>query len=56
MGLAHYLSVIYYVDKNTLDLSPSQWPIILTGGMAGLFGSIIDSLLGATLQYSGNKT
>lgn len=34
-------------------MSARQWPIILFGGVAGLIGSIIDSLIGATLQYSG---
>lgn len=41
------------VDRNILAGSPSQWPLIIFGGVAGLLGSIIDSLLGATLQYSG---
>lgn len=41
------------VDRNILIASPKQWPIILFGGVAGLLGSLIDSLLGATLQYSG---
>lgn len=41
------------VDRNILAASPPQWPLILFGGVAGLLGSVIDSLLGATLQYSG---
>lgn len=45
--------VFYAVDRNILAASPPQWPLILFGGIAGLLGSIIDSLLGATLQYSG---
>lgn len=44
------------VDRNILAGSPSQWPLIVFGGVAGLLGSVIDSLLGATLQYSGLDT
>lgn len=44
---------MYTVDRNILASSPPQWPIILFGGIAGLLGSIIDSLLGATVQFSG---
>ncbi|XP_017754791.1 PREDICTED: transmembrane protein 19 [Eufriesea mexicana] len=36
-----------------LQLAAPQWPIIIIGGIAGLLGSVIDSVLGATLQYSG---
>lgn len=53
VGLAYFLTVRYTVDGNILALSPPQWPVILYGGIAGLFGSIVDSVLGATVQYSG---
>lgn len=53
IGVTYYLVIIYTVDTNVLNLSPAQWPIIVFGGVAGLLGSMIDSLIGATLQYSG---
>lgn len=54
VGLANYAMLIYTIDADMLERSPAQWPIIVTGGFAGLVGSIVDSVLGATLQYSGN--
>ncbi len=29
-----------------MAMAPEQWKVILTGALAGLLGSIIDSLLG----------
>jgi len=54
VGLANYATLIYTIDADMLARSPVQWPIILAGGFAGLVGSVVDSILGATLQYSGN--
>lgn len=51
VGLAYFLTQLVFV--NDLDISAPQWPIIAFGGLAGLFGSIVDSLLGATMQFSG---
>ncbi|KAJ7329828.1 hypothetical protein JRQ81_016002 [Phrynocephalus forsythii] len=54
VGLAYFISQMIFV--NDLDISAPQWPIIVFGGLAGLLGSIIDSYLGATMQYSGFDT
>lgn len=53
VGLANYVAILYTVDTVALQLAAPQWPIIITGGVGGLAGSILDSILGATLQYSG---
>ncbi|XP_019844630.2 transmembrane protein 19 [Bactrocera dorsalis] len=53
VGVVYYITVRYTVEAHTLHASPSQWPLIIFGGVAGLLGSLLDSLLGATMQYSG---
>lgn len=53
IGMSHYLSIRMVSPERALFISPAQWPIIVCGGFAGLFGSLIDSILGATIQYSG---
>ncbi|XP_014213998.1 transmembrane protein 19 [Copidosoma floridanum] len=53
IGLTHYVALLYTVDSAVLETSAPQWPIILLGLIGGLLGSIVDSILGATLQYSG---
>ncbi|XP_043264749.1 transmembrane protein 19 [Colletes gigas] len=53
VGLFYYLTILYTVDTAMIQLAAPQWPVIIVGGIGGLFGSILDSILGATLQYSG---
>lgn len=53
IGIFHYLSTVLFVDSESLENSPVQFPLIFLGGFAGLFGSIVDSYLGATFQFSG---
>lgn len=56
VGLFHYFTVLYTVDTAVLEQAAPQWPIIVMGGIGGLLGSIVDSILGATLQYSGKNS
>lgn len=51
VGLAYFISQLLFVTD--LEIAVPQWPLILFGAFAGLFGSIIDSYIGATMQYSG---
>ncbi|CAL8405553.1 unnamed protein product [Arctogadus glacialis] len=51
VGAAYFVSQLLFV--NDLNLANPQWPIILYGGVAGLLGSLLDSFLGANMQYSG---
>lgn len=52
-GLTYFICTILFVEREALLHAPPQWPLIMLGTIAGLLGSIIDSILGATLQYSG---
>lgn len=53
IGLVYFAAIRMFVDQEVLESSSVQYPLIFLGGFAGLFGSIVDSFLGATLQYSG---
>ena len=51
VGVAYFVTQLLLVKD--LDLAAPQWPIVVYGGAAGLLGSMLDSVLGATMQYSG---
>jgi len=55
VGLGYYLGVIIGGSAH-LDNAPNQLFLILLGGVAGLIGSLIDSMLGATVQVRIVKT
>ncbi|CAL1548691.1 unnamed protein product [Lymnaea stagnalis] len=53
VGVAFYATELLIISWANLLDSPKQWPIIFYGAIAGFMGSIIDSILGASLQFSG---
>ncbi|XP_045167701.1 transmembrane protein 19-like [Mercenaria mercenaria] len=53
VGLSYYLTLLLVVNEDYLLESPAQWPLIPICGLLGFLGSTVDSVLGATLQYSG---
>lgn len=53
IGVGHYLTLLMFVSTPVLISAPPQWPIVFVGALGGLLGSLIDSVIGATMQYSG---
>ncbi|XP_076025560.1 transmembrane protein 19 [Genypterus blacodes] len=51
VGVAYFVTQLLMVSD--LHLADPQWPIMVYGGVAGLLGSLLDSFLGAHMQYSG---
>ena len=52
LGFAFLLSLKLFVGSDNFDME-TQYPVLRLTLYAGLFGSIIDSLLGGFFQYSG---
>ena len=53
VGLSFVVGNLMFSSRLPFERASSQWSIVLLGGFAGLFGSVVDSILGATCQYSG---
>ncbi|XP_061770332.1 transmembrane protein 19 isoform X1 [Nerophis ophidion] len=51
VGVAYFAAQLLFVSD--LHLADPQWPLVVYGGMAGFLGSVLDSFLGAKMQYSG---
>ena len=47
IGVAYYVGIMLSASSRDLVLAPDQLLVILIGGLGGLLGSLIDSVLGA---------
>ena len=57
VGISYWITEAIFIslsNTNAYHLSPwSQYPYAIIGASAGLFGSVVDSLLGGTIQFTG---
>ena len=53
VGCGFYIGLLISFSSPVFKTSTPQWPVIFFAAIAGLVGSLIDSLLGALFQYSG---
>lgn len=56
VGLGYWIGIFFGSTADALSKSNCQLYVVLLGGIAGLLGSVVDSVLGAVFQFSGIDT
>jgi len=55
IGAVYCMGVLFAAPSIDTAIAPNQLLLVFVGGVGGLIGSLFDSLIGASLQYSGRN-
>lgn len=55
IGVCYLASLYLFLNDEKVEIVYPQWPILLITFLSGLYGSLLDSMLGAICQFSGRN-